>query len=129
MTEAKITYHIKESNGLERKIELSEESRKQLNAEQLQKIDDLGTSIVNSILTGMEKGTDAVFKYAGVPEAVKAAHNIKINALTIPIDYAIYLMDERAKYGDNGIRAHIVVASQTLVGPAFTFMVGIDLKA
>ena len=73
-------------------------------------------TIVEAITSGYEKKMKEVLKH--LPQSVKILHSIKLNSVFITKDYLLYLYEERKKYGDEGIKDHIIAAGQTMAGYA-----------
>ena len=56
-----ITYKIKDiGNGIQT-IELDQQSKDKLNQKFIQKVEDLGTCLINGVLVSVEEGTSQIF--------------------------------------------------------------------
>lgn len=91
-----ITYNIKNTKDNSPVISLDQQSRDILDQKSIQRFEDLGDSLINGVLSGVDEGTKRIFEHAEKISGealgnVKAAHAFKIGFITFSIDYAMYL--------------------------------------
>jgi len=115
-----VTFNIKYAEDKVESVRLDQQSKDILSKDKIQKFEDLGTSLVNGVFSGVEEGSKRIFEYAEATKIVQNANAIKLGLITLGVDTAIYLADEREKHGDNGNRDHIVAWSQAIVGSVFS---------
>lgn len=123
-TEERITFIITADASGKPSAVITEESQELLRARQKETSNDVVTAAIDIILNTIAKGTDEIMKLVP-PSMITKYHNVKVNAITIPISYVAYLADERKNYGDPGFRAEIVAASQTAGGVIFALAGGV----
>ena len=73
-------------------------------------VDTIFQSVTNSYQEIMKE----VLKHQS--KAVQVINSIKLTAIFCTTDYAIYLYEEKKKYGDAGIKDEKIALAQTIVG-------------
>jgi len=78
--------------------------------------------IVESITNSYEKTMNQLLKHQD--NVVKTAHSIKLTGISFGIDYLMYLHEERKKYGDDGIKDHVIALGQAMAGHGLSAAAG-----
>ena len=95
-----------------------------INKERDKKISDITADvIIESIVNSFQESMKEILKYED--KAIKIIHSIKLTTISFGMDYLKYLHEERKKYGDDGIKDHIIALGQATVGHALGAAAGL----
>lgn len=78
--------------------------------------------IVESVTNSYEQSMNQLLKDQS--KTVKTFHSIKLTSIFFVKDYLIYLHDEKKKYGDDGIKDHVIALGQTMAGYGLSVAAG-----